>query len=97
MDDQFVLIKHQAGYVPVREISCLFCIIAIDMCTICSLLNSQSDSRKIMTKDHTNAIILNESIGFRADKKSSSEKHVNCSECDSFSLYPVASGMPYGN
>ena len=44
-----------------------------------------------------NGKILNESIGFRADKKSSSEKHVNCSECDSFSLYPVASGMPYGN
>ena len=42
-------------------------------------------------------IILNESIRFRADKKSSSEKRMNCSGCDSFLLYPVASGVLYGD
>ena len=35
-----------------------FCKIAIDIFTICLQLNSQSDSRKMMTKDYTNAIIL---------------------------------------
>ena len=37
-------------------------------------------------------IILKESIRFRADQKSSSEKNQNCSECDSFQLYQDADG-----
>jgi hypothetical protein len=37
-------------------------------------------------------IIFQESIRFRADKKSSPKQNSNCSECDSFRLYQLATG-----
>jgi len=40
------------------------------------------------------AIILKESIIFRAAKKEQLIQKINCSECDSFQLYQVADDSP---